>query len=112
MFDTKNLFKTKNEAGERLSEYHLAEMVAILGPPPLQFLQRSETSWEYFDQEGKWKADFKIPDTSLETRLTRLDGEEKVLFLQFLRKMLKWVPEERQTTRELLDDPWLNIAQE
>lgn len=34
------------------NEEHLAEMVSLLGPPPVDFLQRSERSWRYFDEQG------------------------------------------------------------
>jgi serine/threonine-protein kinase SRPK3 len=33
--------------------------------------------------------------TSLGEEEENLDGEEKAVFLQFLRKMIQWVPEER-----------------
>ena len=35
--------------------YHLAHMVALLGPPPVDLLQRSATGqpWKYFDPQGK-----------------------------------------------------------
>lgn len=36
-----------------------------------------------------------------------MEGEEKALFVAFVRRMLQWVPEERATARELRDDPWL-----
>jgi serine/threonine protein kinase len=39
-----------------------------------------------------------------------LEGENKKMFMQFVRKMLRWDPEERHSARELLTDPWL-IAQ-
>jgi hypothetical protein len=34
-------------------------------------------------------------------------GEEKGLFLNFVRKMLQWLPEDRKTAKELREDPWL-----
>ena len=37
----------------------------------------------------------------------RLAGEEKEDFIRFMRSMLKWLPEERKTARQLLEDPWL-----
>ena len=51
------LFKTPEEL-EDLDEYHLhhlASVVSLLGPPPADLLQRSETDepWEYFDTEGE-----------------------------------------------------------
>lgn len=44
----------------------MAEMVAVLGLRPLDYLQRTETSWEYFDSSGNWKGAVEIPDISLE----------------------------------------------
>jgi hypothetical protein len=49
-----------------------------------------------------------IPKLSLEAAEKFLQGSEKEAFLAFVRSMLRWVPEERKTARELLDDPWLN----
>lgn len=46
----------------------------------------------------------------LEDFITSMDGEEKVLFLQFVRRMLKWLPEDRASARELLEDPWMQSA--
>lgn len=47
-------------------------------------------------------------DASLETRLPSLEGEDKIAFLNFVRRMIRWLPEERATAGELLEDPWLN----
>jgi serine/threonine-protein kinase SRPK3 len=84
-------------------------MVAILGPPPLEFLQRSETSWEYFNTDGTLKDSFEVPDVSLEMLATRLDGDNKAQFLNFVRKMLDWMPERRHTAEQLLEYPWLEL---
>jgi len=106
MFENEHLFSARGQAGDQLSQYHLAEMVAILGPPPLDYLQRSETSWEYFDKNGAWKATNPIPERSLESSEKHLSGNDKILFLECIRKMLQWVPEHRQSARQLLNDPW------
>lgn len=29
------------------------------------------------------------------------------MFIEFVRRMIKWHPEERSTAKELLQDPWL-----
>lgn len=58
---------------------------------------------------GQWKADVGIPQiTSLEQSETFLEGTNKVMFLNFMRGMLQWRPEERKTAKQLLEDPWLN----
>jgi hypothetical protein len=37
-----------------------------------------------------------------------LKGRNKAMFLEFVRGMLAWWPEDRKTAAELLKDPWLN----
>ena len=85
----------------------MAEMIAVLGVPPVDYLQRTETSQKYFDNTGNWKGAIEIPDISLETSEKQLSSENKASFLDFMRKMLQWVPEERQTAKQLLNHPWL-----
>ena len=61
---------------------------------------------------GNWDGLIPIPEISFEKSETYLEGKNKELFLQFMRKMLCWVPEERKTAKELLQDPWLSGASE
>ncbi|KAJ8462287.1 hypothetical protein ONZ51_g10998 [Trametes cubensis] len=98
-----HLFET---AGEPDSGQHIAQMVSLLGLPPVGFLQRSGTgeSWKYFRH---WTGAAALPDISLELLENSLEGENKAQFLDFVRRMLKWDPEERHTAHELLQDPWL-----
>jgi serine/threonine protein kinase len=84
-------------------------MVATLGLPPLELLGRSETSWKYFNTDGTLKDSFDVPDGSLETSITRLDGDNKAMFIDFVRKMLDWMPEKRHTAKQLLAHPWLEL---
>lgn len=37
-------------------EQHLAEMVALMGPPPKKFLERSDKCRQYWDAEGTYFA--------------------------------------------------------
>ena len=48
-------------------------------------------------------------DVTLEDSVLTLQGEDKRLFLDFVRKMLQWLPENRQTAKQLLEHPWLQI---
>ena len=58
---------------------------------------------------GRWKADVEVPQgTSLEQSEEFLEGKNKEMFLDFVRGMLQWRPEDRKTARQLLKDPWLN----
>jgi hypothetical protein len=50
---------------------------------------------------GNWRGAAEIPKGNLEDAETRLEGEDKVLYL-------KHRPEERSSAEELLDDAWLN----
>ena len=45
---------------------------------------------------------------SLEQSEEFLEGKNKEIFLDFMRGMLQWWPEDRKTAKELLQDPWLN----
>ncbi|KZT02281.1 protein kinase [Laetiporus sulphureus 93-53] len=113
LFENGNLFKTRGGAENKKDNiYHLAHMIALLGLPPKDFLERSQTDrpWQWFDRNGNWKGVADIPKTSLEDAEKNLAGEDKALFLHFVRKMLRWKPEERASARELLDDPWLNAV--
>lgn len=56
---------------------------------------------------GEWKGKVPIPDISLTSSEQRLEGSEKELFLTFMRKMLKWRPEDRGDCREVYFDEWL-----
>ncbi|KAL2218848.1 protein kinase [Thermoascus aurantiacus ATCC 26904] len=63
--------------------YHLAEMVAILGRPPLDFLKRSENSLRYWEENDNWRDLVPIPDISLEYLERRLEGKNKDGFYNF-----------------------------
>lgn len=56
---------------------------------------------------GHWKGNPPLPQLSLEASEEHLEGANKAAFLNFMRSMLTWLPEERKTARELLEDPWL-----
>ncbi|KMU72063.1 hypothetical protein CISG_00372 [Coccidioides immitis RMSCC 3703] len=92
---------------------HIAQIIRLLGPPPLQLLERADQGIcsELFSSHGE----FKLPDLipSEEYNLSNLTpfvhGEDKGLFLEFVGKMLRWMPEDRATARELYNDPWLNF---
>lgn len=64
--------------------------------------------WEYEANThlGRWlgAGGVSIPPMSLEESEENLKGPNKQLFLEFLRSMLRWVPEERKTAKELFDE--------
>ncbi|RAL12337.1 putative protein kinase [Aspergillus homomorphus CBS 101889] len=108
LFEEHHLFDGRGPDGKHSDAQLLAEMVALLGPPPLAFLEKSPRSREYWDAQGNRIGAVNVPRASLEDSEEYLEGENKELFMQFVRKMLQWDPEARLSARELLMDPWLN----
>lgn len=58
---------------------------------------------------GNWVAQTPIPDQDLESRETHLRGRNKDLFLIFVRKILRWLPEERPDAQVSLEDEYLML---
>ncbi|KAK2051206.1 protein kinase [Colletotrichum caudatum] len=107
LFEGGRLFRAVKDA--RLDdEQHLAEMTALLGPPPKRFLELSEKCRQYWDSEGNWIAATPVPKQSFESREIRLEGKEKEILVAFVRKVLRWLPEDRPTAEELFKDEFLN----
>ncbi|PGG97398.1 CMGC/SRPK protein kinase [Helicocarpus griseus UAMH5409] len=108
MFENRHMFNGLDpESGKYGNRFHLASMVGLLGPPPLEFLQRSAWSSVYFDDRGNWKCLNPVLPVSWEVAERNLEGSSKKGFLDFVRKMVRWTPESRATPSELLEDPWL-----
>ncbi|KAK3934006.1 Serine/threonine-protein kinase [Diplogelasinospora grovesii] len=92
---------------------HLADMIALLGPPPPEMIASGRHSSKYFSADGNFKYDIPPAHTldSIETTLQRLNlTEEREMFLKFVGKMMHWDPKKRATARELIDDPWLKAV--
>lgn len=111
---------------------HLAEVIGVLGPPPLSLLKRGRRSHEFFTEDGvlfpanivypnlwvcglrnfpigHWRNEIEVPgNIALENSEEFLSGRNKEMFLNFMKGMLQWRPEDRKTAKELLQDPWLN----
>ncbi|KAK9368168.1 kinase domain protein [Lipomyces kononenkoae] len=90
------------------NESHLAHIIALLGPPPLDLLKQGKESSRYFDDEGKFKFPELIPEKQgLENSFSCISGDEKRVFLNFISRMLRWRPADRSSAEKLLLDPWL-----
>ncbi|KAK3669305.1 hypothetical protein LTR78_010804 [Recurvomyces mirabilis] len=103
LFDDANR-KHWQEFSEPLS---MARMIAFMGPPPTELLERSARLANFFEGDV-----FKFPqlvpeDCSFDTFFARVEGDEKEEFVAFAKRMFTWLPENRATAAELLADPWL-----
>ncbi|TLD28868.1 hypothetical protein PspLS_03890 [Pyricularia sp. CBS 133598] len=96
-------------------------MVSLLAPPPKEFLELSDKCRQYWDSEGmfevlkytssleltcscNWIAATSIPDQSLESRQTRLQGKQKELLIVFVRKVLCWLAKDPLSAEDLFKD--------
>jgi hypothetical protein len=133
MMQDRDLFQHTKPNGRYSPAAHLGEMIALIGPPPVDMLKRVDEMrrWSFttafrgpdgkmckkvqdyfggpfFSDEGEFLQPDLIPtDLKLEDTVTAIEGDPKKEFLRFVRQMLKWRPEERKTAKELADDPWL-----
>ncbi|KAL2861600.1 kinase-like domain-containing protein [Aspergillus pseudodeflectus] len=112
---------------------HLAEMIALFGPPPKELLAKSEAmagfSWstpimnetgrlckngrEYFNgpffkENGEFLFDNLIPQRNLEDSIRSLEHKERQAFLSFVTLALAWNLEDMRTASELMEHPFLN----
>ncbi|OTA94876.1 hypothetical protein M434DRAFT_394248 [Hypoxylon sp. CO27-5] len=110
LYEGRHLFNGEDPDGKGYStRAHLAEVIGLLGPPPVDLVKRGARSSEFFTSDGQWKAAVEVPrDASLEKSVHYLEGKEKQAFVEFVRGMLQWRPEDRKTAKQLLDDPWLH----
>ena len=54
LFQPKRLFRPQDSEGRYSEAHHLAEMISIMGPPPLEFLRRcGEKADQYWEKDGK-----------------------------------------------------------
>ncbi|KAK3375702.1 kinase-like protein [Lasiosphaeria ovina] len=89
--------------------HHLADMVSLLGPPPLDLLKRSDKSRKYWDADGTWRGVVAIPESrTLESLVTTMDeGPDRDQFVDFVQSLLRWIPEKRPSTAAAYYHPWL-----
>ncbi|RMD43946.1 hypothetical protein DV735_g1232, partial [Chaetothyriales sp. CBS 134920] len=106
------LFTAKDEDGDMYDAAHLAELIATLGPPPLEFIRRNPVRHaEFWDEKGNWLDMAPIPpNRTLEELLETRRLKDPSRFIAFLRRVLTWDPEQRPTAAELLQDPWFKAV--
>ncbi|KGO75295.1 hypothetical protein PITC_001080 [Penicillium italicum] len=98
----------------------LSQHIDVLGPMPSDWWQRWEGKLKFFDESGhsteyhkknKW-----YPlDQSFETQVQKwrrgvadeMQDDEKTAFLNMMRQMLMFRPEERLTVKQVLESAWM-----
>ncbi|GFN13388.1 putative protein kinase [Aspergillus tubingensis] len=88
-------------------EAHLARIISVLGPPPVDVLHEAKYASRYFDTEGNFKHPGLILESGgLEKTLRNVEGDDKQAFINVISRMLRWKEDERDTVQGLLSDPW------
>ncbi|RAL15370.1 putative protein kinase [Aspergillus homomorphus CBS 101889] len=125
-----------DQQGRYDAKLHIAEMIALLGLPPPEIMQRyqymREYSWPepvrreddrvcetaeehfcgpFFDNNGRFLYEDLIPDRKVGDTVSFLEGEEKEAFLDLAKGMLLWHPSLRKTAGELAKHPFLQLKQ-
>lgn len=111
MYEGEDLFNVNHpKTGEYDHFIHAAAIQAKIGPPPMDYAVRCPAAKGFFGNDGMLMRLHElnlVDNTSLENSEVRLQGKEQELFLDLMRSMLRWVPEERKTPKQLLYHPWL-----
>ncbi|KAJ5121529.1 kinase-like domain-containing protein [Penicillium bovifimosum] len=74
---SRTLVNGKNQNGIFDDRVHMAELVAVLGPPPPEFREQRHLSSVFWDELGNWKEVVPIPDITLENLAEKVEGEDK-----------------------------------
>ncbi|OAX80331.1 hypothetical protein ACJ72_05338 [Emergomyces africanus] len=103
LVSSRHLFRGLNTESAIDESLRLAEMIAIMGPLPKEFLNRSDACKVFW---GRWRNFALIRDITLESLAVDIEGDDKEGFLNFLRKILHWLPAERPPAEELVYNEW------
>ena len=89
--------------------YTLAQHHALLGPPPVIFLEQCADASIYWDSKGNWiYPDYDVPELSLESILSDVEDREVArLSLDFVKRCLQWMPQDRASAHDLPAHPFL-----
>ncbi|EAS33460.3 CMGC/SRPK protein kinase [Coccidioides immitis RS] len=107
LLEGKNPFDSISSMNAASARKHLARLIGFLGHPPNDLLARGSDTHRYFDDKGNFLSPELIPESvPWEGLLSRVQGNEKAVFLDFIRRMLCWRPGDRSSAEELLLHPW------
>ncbi|KAK0432198.1 kinase-like domain-containing protein [Armillaria borealis] len=107
-----------NSEGQFDMFVQMAQIIGLLGPPPVELINRIHpecTGSMYFDENGQFKHQRYYPprnEGTFEFMFSTIpDPQQNEIFIAFLKRMLRWLPEERASIDELLADPWMSSVQ-
>jgi len=102
------MFCGRDEEGVYEVKRHLEEIEGLRWRFPRSLLERGEESVrEMFDERGYVGERSRDKVLGLEDRFEDMDAKESSKFVVFITRMLVLDPEERPSTKELLEEPWL-----
>ncbi|OBZ71559.1 Serine/threonine-protein kinase SRPK [Grifola frondosa] len=91
---------------------HLGQMINMFGEFPPEFLARGKDTNKYFNESGQLLRGPTLDPMPLakvvKERCYMEEEDDPEMFIDFLSKMLRLVPEERSSARQLLGHPWLD----
>jgi len=127
LLEKKSLFPLLDREGKYDDNVHIGYITALLGPPPSHLLARGKRTSRFYHSNcaappparheynsralGQPKAPCHIP-ISFDDSIQQITGDDKRLFIKFIKRMLTWDPAERATAKELLRHPWLQVKEE
>lgn len=102
----------------------------MMGNPPLDFLMKNRHTLNYWNKQGmvkslrnrsrgranvllrsgQWIAQTEVSGQTLEQREKHWAGREKELLLDFMKQILRWLPEERPSAETLLEHEFKSEA--
>ncbi|CAK7198873.1 hypothetical protein SEUCBS139899_001540 [Sporothrix eucalyptigena] len=89
---------------------HIAEIMALLGPPPAEHVRDGRESHRFFMESSDVQKDIALPaPKSLQEREISLEGEDQRKFLAMMDRMLQWDPAKRASAKELAEDDWIKL---
>nr|XP_043879732.1 SRSF protein kinase 2-like isoform X2 [Solea senegalensis] len=106
------LFDPQSGATFSREEDHIAHIIELLGPLPLQFALSGRNSKQYLNQKGQLRHISKLKPWSLSEILQdkyEWPREEAARFSSFLLTMLELLPEKRATAAQCLKHPWISL---
>ncbi|KAJ5278737.1 hypothetical protein N7478_004109 [Penicillium angulare] len=97
-----------SRASEYSEEVHMGQIISLLGPPPPDFLHKGNETSRYFDAQRQFKFPELTSGKGLVFMAKEIDEDNDTpQFVDFISRMLRWKPEDRETAKDLFLHLWL-----